>query len=164
MTMKVIASSDRTFKNAIHRAMTRSEQRNAAVENSVRTILKAVERGGDAAVARYSKKFDRVTLKPAQFRVTQEGLKEAYYQIRKDEGDALRYAAQRIMAFHDKQRTKTWMYQDNGATLGQVILPLDAVGIYVPGGKAAYPSSVLMTAIPRQSRRRQAGRDVHAGF
>ena len=148
MTMKVIASTERAFKAAVHRVVMRSEQRNSAVENSVRTILKAVERGGDSAVIRYTKKFDRATLKPLQFRIPPEGIKEAYYKIRKDEGDALRFAAQRIMAFHEKQRTKTWMYQDNGATLGQVILPLDSVGIYVPGGKAVYPSSVLMAAIP----------------
>jgi len=148
MTMKVIASTERAFKAAVHRVVMRSEQRNSAVENSVRTILKAVERGGDSAVIRYTMQFDRATLKPLQFRIPPEGIKEAYYKIRKDEGDALRFAAQRIMAFHEKQRTKTWMYQDNGATLGQVILPLDSVGIYVPGGKAVYPSSVLMAAIP----------------
>ncbi|HEX3204091.1 MAG TPA: histidinol dehydrogenase, partial [Nitrospiraceae bacterium] len=59
-----------------------------------------------------------------------------------------RYAAQRITAFHQRQRLKTWMYQEDGATLGQMIVPLDAVGLYVPGGKAVYPSSVLMCAIP----------------
>ena len=146
--MKVIASTDRAFKAAVLRVVTRASLQGEAVENSVRTILKAVQRGGDSAVIRYTKKFDRVALKPNLFRVTPEGVKEAYYQIRKEEGDALRYAAQRIMAFHEKQRTKTWMYQDNGATLGQVVMPLDSVGIYVPGGKAVYPSSVLMSAIP----------------
>ena len=59
----------------------------------------------------------------------------------------MRFAAQRIMAFHERQRTKTWMYQDGAATLGQVVTPL-AVGVYVPGGKAVYPSTVLMSAIP----------------
>ncbi len=146
--MKVIASTDRAFKGMVKRVAVRSVPHGGAVENAVKTILKAVERGGDSAVVRYTKKFDRVTLKPAQFRISPEQVKEAYYQIRKEEGDALRYAAQRIMAFHERQRTKTWMYQDNGATLGQVVTPLDAVGLYVPGGKAAYPSSVLMTAIP----------------
>lgn len=146
--MKVIASTDRAFKGMVKRVAARSVPHGGTVENAVKTILKAVERGGDSAVVRYTKKFDRVTLKPAQFRISPEQVKEAYYQIRKEEGDALRYAAQRIMAFHERQRTKTWMYQDNGATLGQVVTPLDAVGLYVPGGKAAYPSSVLMTAIP----------------
>jgi histidinol dehydrogenase len=146
--MKVITSSDRAFKTAVQRVVTRGGLQAGPVESSVRAILKAVKRGGDTAVIRYAKKFDRVTLKASEFRVSPEGVKEAYYQIRKEEGDALRYAAQRIMAFHEKQRTKTWMYQDNGATLGQVVMPLDALGIYVPGGKAVYPSSVLMCAIP----------------
>lgn len=146
--MKVIATTDRTFGAALKRITTRGRQQPAAVEKSVKTILQAVERGGDTAVVRYVKKFDRVALKPAQFRVTPEEIKEAYYHIRKDEGDALRFAAQRITAFHERQRTKTWMYQDNTATLGQVVMPLDAVGLYVPGGKAVYPSTVLMCAIP----------------
>ena len=146
--MKVLMSSDRAFKAALRRVTSRSNLQGGKVEAAVRTILKAVARGGDNAVIRYTKKFDRVSLKPVQFRVGPQQIKEAYYQIRKEEGDALRYAAQRIMAFHERQRTKTWMYQDNGATLGQMILPLDAVGLYVPGGKAVYPSSVLMAAIP----------------
>ena len=81
-------------------------------------------------------------------KVTPEEIKEGYYHIRKEEGDALRFAAQRIEAFHERQRTKTWMYQDGSATLGQVVTPIDAVGVYVPGGKAVYPSTVLMSAIP----------------
>ncbi|MFQ5931392.1 MAG: histidinol dehydrogenase [Nitrospiraceae bacterium] len=146
--MKVLLSSDRAFKVALRRVTSRSNRQGSKVEAAVKTILKAVERGGDKAVIRYTKKFDRVSLKPVQFRVGPQQIKEAYYQIRKEEGDALRYAAQRIMAFHERQRTKTWMYQDNGATLGQMVMPLDAVGLYVPGGKAVYPSSVLMAAIP----------------
>jgi histidinol dehydrogenase len=118
------------------------------VDSTVRAVLSAVERGGDNAVARYAKKFDRVSLKPAQFRITPDRVKDAYYHIRKEEGDALRYAAQRITAFHERQRTRTWMYQDDGATLGQMIVPLDDVGVYVPGGKAVYPSTILMTVIP----------------
>ena len=87
-------------------------------------------------------------MKPTELRVTPEEIKEAYFHIRKDEGDALRFAAQRITSFHERQRLKTWMYQDHEATLGQVVTPVDAVGVYVPGGKAVYPSSVLMCAIP----------------
>lgn len=146
--MKIIAATDRAFAPALKRIMSRGRLRSGAVERSVKTILQAVERGGDRALLRYTKKFDRVSLGSAEIRVTPEEIKEAYYHIRKDEGDALRFAAQRITAFHERQRTKTWMYQDNGATLGQAVTPLDAVGIYVPGGKAVYPSSVLMCAIP----------------
>ncbi len=146
--MKIVSSGDRSFAGWLKRVAGRAGLQSRAVENTVRTILKSVERGGDTAVARYTKKYDRVALKAAEFRISREQVKEAYYQIRKDEGDTLRYAAQRITAFHERQRTKTWMYQDNGVTLGQVVMPLDAVGLYVPGGKAAYPSSVLMNAIP----------------
>ncbi len=146
--IKILSSTDKAFKTALKKIAGRSSLSGGKVEAAVRTILKAVERGGDRAVMRYTKKFDRVSLKPLQFRVSPQQIKEAYYQIRKEEGDALRYAAQRIMAFHERQRGKTWMYQDNGATLGQVVIPMDAVGLYVPGGKAAYPSSVLMCAIP----------------
>ncbi|HET7057359.1 MAG TPA: histidinol dehydrogenase, partial [Nitrospiraceae bacterium] len=146
--MKVITSTDRAFKPAIKRMTTRSNFQAGPIEAVVKSILKAVERGGDRAIIRYTKKFDRVALKPEQFRIESEQIKEAYYHIRKEEGDALRYAARRITAFHERQRLKTWMYQEGGATLGQMILPLDAVGVYVPGGKAVYPSSVLMCAIP----------------
>ena len=89
-----------------------------------------------------------MSLAPTQLKISPEEIKESYYKIRKEEGDALRFAAQRITAFHERQRTKTWMYQDGAATLGQVVTPLDAVGVYVPGGKAVYPSTVLMSAIP----------------
>ena len=146
--MKVIASTDRAFKPAVKRITTRSNFQAGPIESAVKSILKAVERGGDGAITRYTKKFDHVTLKPEQFRIAPEQIKEAYYHLRKEEGDALRFAARRITAFHERQRLKTWMYQEGGATLGQMILPLDAVGLYVPGGKAVYPSSVLMCAIP----------------
>jgi len=148
--MKIIASADRAFKAAVKKVVSRSSIQGDKVEGTVRTILKAVERGGDAAVSRYTHKFDKVSIKPEAFRITPDQMREAYYKIRKEDGDALRYAAHRITAFHERQKTaaRTWMYQDEGVTLGQTILPLDAVGLYVPGGKAVYPSSVLMSAIP----------------
>jgi len=146
--MIILASTDRAYDKALRKIVTRARTQGAGVEKSVRTILKAVERGGDRAVLRYTKKFDRLSLKLDHMRVTPEEIKEAYYHIRKDEGDSLRYAAERVRQFHERQRTKTWMYQEQNATLGQMVTPLDAVGVYVPGGKAVYPSSVLMCAIP----------------
>lgn len=146
--MKIIASTDRAFMPALKKIASRARAQGAAVEKPVKSILQAVERGGDKAVLRFTKQFDKVALKPDQLKVTPEEIKEAYYHIRKDEGDALRFAAERITAFHERQRTKTWMYQDGSATLGQVVTPIDAVGVYVPGGKAVYPSTVLMSAIP----------------
>jgi histidinol dehydrogenase len=146
--MKVIASTDRAFLPTLKKIATRARSQGAAVEKPVKTILQAVARSGDRAVLRFTKQFDKVSLKPDQLKVTSEEIKEAYFHIRKDEGDALRFAAQRITAFHERQRTKTWMYQDGAVTLGQVVTPIDAVGVYVPGGKAVYPSTVLMSAIP----------------
>lgn len=146
--MKIVTQADRNFLPALKKASLRGRTTGAAVEKTVRTILQTVERGGDKAVFRYTAQFDKVILKPGTVRVTQEEIKNAYYHIRKDEGDALRLAAERVTAFHERQRSKTWMYQDGDATLGQVIGPVDAVGVYVPGGKAVYPSSVLMCAIP----------------
>jgi histidinol dehydrogenase len=146
--MKIVASTDRAFTPTLKKVASRGRIQGAAVEKPVKAILQAVERGGDKAVLRFTKQFDRVGLKLGQLKVSQEEIKEAYYHIRKEEGDALRFAAQRITAFHERQRTKTWMYQDGAATLGQVVTPIDSVGVYVPGGKAVYPSTVLMSAIP----------------
>lgn len=146
--MKIVASTDRAFIPTLKRVASRARIQGAAVEKPVRAILQAIERGGDKAVLRFTKQFDKIALKVDQLKVSSEEIKEAYYHIRKEEGDALRFAAQRIAAFHERQRTKTWMYQDGAATLGQVITPIDTVGVYVPGGKAVYPSTVLMSAIP----------------
>src|SRR5256712_6631266 len=119
-------------------------------EAAKRTPRRAGRGGGAAAVPRYPRRFDKVSLKPGQFRVSPDEIKEAYYKIRKEEGDALRYAARRITVCHDKERRRVqpWMWKDGTITLGQTILPLDVIGLYVPGGKAVYPSSVLMSAIP----------------
>ncbi len=118
--MKVLATSDRSYKTAVKKIITRSNLGGGKIEAAVKTILKAVERGGDSAVSRYTRKFDKVSLKPAQFRVNPDQIKEAYYKIRKEEGDALRYAAHRITAFHEREkpRTQTWMWQDGTITHG----------------------------------------------
>lgn len=146
--MKIVFSHDRRFRQVVKHVRNRGVQMNGQVEKIVKGILQSVARQGDAAVARYAQKFDRVRLRPAAFRVPSEAVKEAHAFIRKEEGDALRFAAERIRAFHERQRTSTWMYQERGARLGQLILPLDTVGVYVPGGKAIYPSSVLMNVVP----------------
>lgn len=102
--MAIIASTDRGFAKALQKIVTRSRSQHGTVEKNVRTILQAVERGGDRAVLRYTKKFDRLTLTLDQLRVPAEEVKEAYYHIRKDEGDALRYAAERVRQFHERDR------------------------------------------------------------
>tara|TARA_B100000315_G_scaffold260095_1_gene319240 strand:- start:1320 stop:2606 length:1287 start_codon:yes stop_codon:yes gene_type:complete len=146
--MKLISFSDRRFKTALQRLCNRSQLANPATEASVKRILQAVQRTGDRAVARYTLQYDRATIQPETFRISEEEIKGAYYHIRKDEGDTLRYVAQRIRAFHERQTPNTMMYQENGIKLGRMSVPLDSVGLYVPGGKAVYPSSALMNAIP----------------
>jgi len=114
---------------------------------SVRRIIDAVREEGDAALRRLSAQFDRVEI--GALRVSAEEVQAAYAQV--DDGfvAALRQAAANIRAFHEKQKRVSWMdLQPDGSLLGQVIRPLKRVGLYVPGGKAAYPSSVLMNAIP----------------
>lgn len=146
--MKLISFSDRRFKSALQRLYNRSQLATPAAEASVKRILHAVQRTGDKAIARYTLQYDRVNIKPAEFRISEEQIKGAYYHIRKDEGDTLRHMAQRIRTFHERQEPNTIMYQDGGIKLGRVSVALDSVGLYVPGGKAVYPSSALMNAIP----------------
>jgi len=120
----------------------------AGIEKTVRTVLEAVRRQGDAAVLRYSRKFDQVRLTAGRIRVRPDRIKEAHRQVAPAAVESLRFAADRIRSFHERQKPKSWDYEEHQITLGQLVRPLDRVGIYVPGGKAAYPSSVLMNAIP----------------
>jgi len=125
-------------------ALTRYDAaQDAAVQATVRKILAEVRKRGDAAVRAYTKKFDGFL--PKQFAIT-PGLIKA---IPSAQARALRAAHRRIRAFHERQRQQSWEFTDaDGTRLGQRISPLARVGLYVPGGKAAYPSSVLMNAVP----------------
>ncbi|MEO3947709.1 histidinol dehydrogenase [Gorillibacterium sp. CAU 1737] len=121
----------------------------AEQSRAVADILEAVRREGDAALLRYTEKFDGV--RPENLRITEQELQEAYAEVDDEFLAALREAAANIRAFHEKQKRNTWMdLSPSGTMLGQMIRPLRRVGLYVPGGKAAYPSSVLMNAIPAQ--------------
>ncbi|KPV58129.1 histidinol dehydrogenase [Paenibacillus sp. A3] len=116
---------------------------------SVKRIIEEVRRDGDAALRKFAQQFDGV--KVEELRVTQEEIEAAYAQVDESFLAALREAAANVRRFHEKQMRNSWMdLQADGSILGQVIRPLRRVGLYVPGGKAAYPSSVLMNAIPAQ--------------
>jgi histidinol dehydrogenase len=116
---------------------------------AVAEIVEAVRRNGDEALLRYTASFDKVTLTPDLLRVTAEEVQAAYAHVDEEFLTALRQAADNIRVFHEKQKRSTWMdVSPDGTMLGMVIRPLRRVGLYVPGGKAAYPSSVLMNAIP----------------
>ena len=146
--MKIVTMGSRGFTSALRSVCHRATQQNLSVERKVKIILRGVARQGDVAVSRFVKKFDGLRLPPAGFLVQPDEMQAARSALGKEEIAALRYAGKRIRDFHKRQRQKTWISSHNGVKLGQLINPLDVVGLYVPGGKALYPSTVLMNAIP----------------
>ncbi|MFQ5656545.1 MAG: histidinol dehydrogenase [Candidatus Methylomirabilales bacterium] len=120
----------------------------AEVEAVVRPILADVSERGDAALFEYANRFDEASLTSATVRVTSEEVERAFGELSSEATEALKIAAARIEAFHRRQLPHSWFLTEEGVVLGQLCRPLDAVGIYIPGGKAVYPSSVLMNGIP----------------
>ncbi|MGK9254694.1 MULTISPECIES: histidinol dehydrogenase [Paenibacillus] len=118
---------------------------------SVRSTVEALRTRGDEALLELTEKYDGVSLSASDLRVTEEEIQAAYSRVEPDFLDAIRGAAANIRRYHERQRRQSWMdVQPDGTVLGQVLRPLKRVGVYVPGGKAAYPSSVLMNVIPAQ--------------
>ncbi|OBZ10777.1 histidinol dehydrogenase [Bacillus sp. FJAT-27264] len=118
---------------------------------AVKEIVADIKKEGDAALFRYTERHDGALLTPDTLRVKQEELEAAYGKVEASFVSAIRAAAANIRAFHARQKRNSWMdLQPDGTILGQIIRPLKRVGVYVPGGKAAYPSSVLMNVIPAQ--------------
>lgn len=121
------------------------------MKNAVKTIINEVKKNGDKALVRYARKFDGVTLSQKQFRVPIEKIRTAERRIDVDLKKALEACARRIHDFHyyeKKNMTQSWTMSRNGVRMGQIYNPMRAVGVYVPGGRFSYPSTVLMTAIP----------------
>jgi histidinol dehydrogenase len=148
--MKIIHYQDAEFSQAVDRLVNRSDLDLSNKDEVVRQILVEVKDRGDEAVIQFTRKFDGGDLSLSDMRVTEEEIKQAYEQVTPEQESALRQAAENIRKFHQKQTQKSWQVEEDGALLGQLVRPLQTVGIYVPGGKAAYPSSVLMNAIPAQ--------------
>jgi histidinol dehydrogenase len=118
-------------------------------EATVREVLQAVKRQGDRAVLHYTTEFDRQTLKPEDLRVSGSELDAAYQQVSKELLSAIQLACRQIEAFHRQRVPKSWVqFGDDDVVLGKRYTPVDRAGLYVPGGRAAYPSTVLMNAIP----------------
>ena len=143
------ASFEADFKARLHW----SAEADAAIEERVAAILADVQQRGDAAVLDYTQRFDGLTAASVQaLELTQAELKAAFDGLPAAQRTALQAAATRVRSYHEAQKKasgESWSYRDeDGTLLGQKVTPLDRVGIYVPGGKAAYPSSVLMNAIP----------------
>jgi len=120
------------------------------VQTIVTDILADVKQRGDAAVVEYSNRFDHLhATSMAELELNQEQLQQALETLPDEQRSALLKAAERVTAYHEKQKQDSWQYTEaDGTVLGQKVTPMDRVGIYVPGGKAAYPSSVLMNALP----------------
>ena len=138
------------FKSAFAKLLQFDATQDAAIDDTVAAILRDVKERGDAAVLQYTGKFDGLeAASMSQLELPPSRLAEALAGLDQERRAALDLAAQRIRSYHERQRQASWSYTDeDGTLLGQQITPLDRVGLYVPGGKAAYPSSVLMNAIP----------------
>jgi histidinol dehydrogenase len=146
-------TADANFEAAFQQRLHWSADADAAIESRVADILADVQKRGDAAVLEYTQRFDGLSAQSMQQLVlTQAELKAAFEGLPAVQKDALQAAAKRLRSYHEAQKKasgESWSYHDeDGTLLGQKVTPLDRVGIYVPGGKAAYPSSVLMNAIP----------------
>ena len=143
------ADFEQKFKEKLHW----SAEIDVAIEQRVADILADVQERGDAAVLEYTQRWDRLSAASvSELELTQAELKAAFDAIPNEQRQALQTAAQRVRTYHEAQKEatgKSWSYRDaDGTLLGQKVTPVDRAGIYVPGGKAAYPSSVLMNAIP----------------
>ncbi len=149
MVVPLLRTSDPAWQRHWQKLLVRGETASAQVEAMVKTILQKVKQEGDRALFAYTRQFDRTPVTAATCRVTPAAMEAALVALPRHERAALHTAATRIAAFHRKQRQRSWSYRDPlGVTLGQLITPLERVGVYIPGGKAAYPSSVLMNVIP----------------
>ena len=145
----ILHAGDPGFARAFARIRARGGADDSRVERAVRGIISRVRRDGDRALLEYTRRFDGVPLTRRRLRVTDAELRRAAAAMPARVMTALRLAARRIRVYHEKQRQTSWRYRDPvGLVLGQQIRPLARVGVYVPGGKAAYPSSVLMNVVP----------------
>jgi histidinol dehydrogenase len=147
--MRILKFSDADFDKQLERIEQRADEVPGAVEETVKAIIEDVRKRGDAALFELSAKFDRIDLTTANIEVSDAEIDTAMAAVSAESLAALQLAADRIATYHAKQKQETWLSTDeDDVLLGQMVRPLDRVGIYVPGGKAAYPSSVLMNAVP----------------
>jgi histidinol dehydrogenase len=146
--MKLCKFTDSDYQAVIEALENRSNMDLFTHDDTVRKILQDVQERGDTALLEYTHRFDRTDLSLEQMRVTPAEIRLAYEGVSKKELAALKEAEERIRRFHERQKQESWSYGEEGVTLGQMVRPLTTAGIYVPGGKASYPSSVLMNAVP----------------
>ncbi len=130
------------------RIMNRGQGLESKYAQSVLEIIENVRERGDEAVFYYAEKFDRVKLTSESVKVSEEEIEEAFKKVDPESIEAIKFAVERVSKFHESQKENSYFVSEPGVILGQKVIPLDSVGIYVPGGKASYPSSVIMNAVP----------------
>ena len=147
--IKIMEYSDAEGKKLVEALLSRSQLEYGDVQEKVNAILSDIRKNGDKALLEYTKKFDKADINAENILLTKAEIKEAYAQVDKELIEVIEKSAARIADFHQKQKINSWLEPaENGEMLGQLIRPLARVGVYVPGGKAAYPSSVLMNIVP----------------
>lgn len=147
--MRIVELTESTRQNVLNDLLKRSPNNYSEYEETVSEILSDVKENGDRALFAYTQKFDKFRLTPENIRVTREEIREAYAQMDPELVEVIRRSAANIRAFHEKQLRSSWFdAREDGTILGMRITPIARAGVYVPGGKAAYPSSVLMNVIP----------------
>jgi len=146
--MKVMTSQE--FKEeALNQIIDRGRTNFSSVSSTVQEIIEAVRKEGDKTVLRYTEKFDNVSLPQSKLKITEKEIKESYRRLKGKQIEALKKAAINIIRFHEKQISDAWSIEVvKGVTVGQLTRPLSSAGVYAPGGRAPYSSSVLMCAIP----------------
>ncbi|MDD2321449.1 MAG: histidinol dehydrogenase [Geobacteraceae bacterium] len=147
--MKFLDIHDADFDERFSAILSRGEEPSRDVEALVLEIIADVRRRGDAALLDYTRRFDRLETEADGLQICEEEFERAFSLAGEQEVAALQLAVERVTRFHEKQKQKSWLdAEEDGILLGQKVTPLERVGIYVPGGKASYPSSVIMNAIP----------------
>ena len=148
--ISLLSSNSEDFDAQLSSLITWESNSNEEINNNVRKIIKEVKDKGDSSVLKFTSEFDSLNAKSiSELIISKESLKKSFDNLNQKQKNALNIAAQRIESYHLKQKQESWNYTEDDVTvLGQKVSPLDRVGLYVPGGKAAYPSSVLMNSIP----------------
>ena len=147
--MRTVRLTKESTKDILENLLKRSPNNYGKFEAAVADILANVKEKGDEALFSYTKEFDKVEVTPETIRVTEEEIEEAYKAVDASLLEVIRKALVNIRSYHEKQRQNSWFTStENGTMLGQKVTPLNRVGVYVPGGKAVYPSSVLMNIVP----------------
>ena len=147
--MRTVRLTKESTKDILENLLKRSPNNYGKFEAAVADILANVKEKGDEALFSYTKKFDKVEVTPETIRVTEAEIEEAYKAVDASLLEVIRKALVNIRSYHEKQRQNSWFTStENGTMLGQKVTPLNRVGVYVPGGKAVYPSSVLMNIVP----------------